>query len=65
MPRSLEGQIKATYFSLRVTLAVLAFTLPPSLYRRTPPRAYSTSRLDQRVLLGSARPDMPVQLHGP
>jgi hypothetical protein len=32
MPRSLEGQIRATYFSLRVILAVLAFTLPPLLY---------------------------------
>lgn len=32
MPRSLEGQIRATYFALRVTLAVLAFTLPPLLW---------------------------------
>jgi hypothetical protein len=32
MPRSIEGQINATYFSLRVTLAVLAFALPPLLW---------------------------------
>jgi hypothetical protein len=33
MPPTLEAQMKATYFRLRVTLAVLAFLLPPLLWR--------------------------------
>ena len=32
MARSIEGQIKSTYFTLRVALAVLAFALPPLLW---------------------------------
>jgi hypothetical protein len=32
MPRSIERQIKDTYFSLRVGVAVIAFLLPPLLW---------------------------------
>lgn len=61
MARTIEQQIKATYFALRVGAAVIAFVFPLLLWAGGQLAGFSLPRLNERLLLGNSDPALPVR----